>query len=785
MEKRMDIKNWIHRHLLLILLGIQILVLLYSVLIFFRPLSVYSFSGRELLCPEGIFFENFLGSGRDGYYLDTSMVPEETMEKEKEERFTVSTPPINLSRGSYDVSISYQTEENLHTYTAMAKYKTYHVVGEKREIGLNPSRNSQTFSFLSPLKVEDYQLQVSYNNVSYLFVDNISIGETNSWKAQQLFWTVIFCFVLNRVYFYYRKHKGNRANKEQLSAAVVIGLTVFLSSLPLFSYYLYNGHDLSVHLARIEGLKEGLLAGQFPVRMQHFFLDGYGYPFSIFYGDIFLYFPAMLRMIGFTVQDTYKIYLFMVNLGTCLTAYFAGKAIFKDRVSGMVTAFLYMMAPYRLSCMYLRAAVGEVTAMAFFPLVIYGIYGIFSNASQQKQKKKGWIYLALGFSGLINCHIISTFIAALFTAVVCLICWKKTFQKENFISLLKAAGTTLALCSFFLIPFLDYMQFDVRVNHVDKGGIFASHGAFWGQIFSLFPQGYGDASAISNGYADTVEMPFSIGGAFLAVFVIFILIKINLEKEKCIVDKVGNLCFGLGVSAIFMSSFYFPWDFIEQLGKVFQTITQSIQFPWRFLGVATICLSIAGAYTLFRIRRLENRALYYSVLMAYCLLTMVSGSSFFTSYEENISRHYLVDESDVSTFAIGLGEYLPVGTDDSMFGNDTVLAGGAVDILSSERQEDVFYFTCENLSDVPQYADIPLLSYRDYEAKDINTGMKLELTKGEGERIRVRLPEYYEGTIGVQFLVPWYWRIGELVSLGTVLLMFWQWGKNKRKEEGK
>ncbi|MDD7027453.1 MAG: hypothetical protein PUI46_10250 [Lachnospiraceae bacterium] len=233
----MDIKNWIHRHLLLILLGIQILVLLYSVLIFFRPLSVYSFSGRELLCPEGIFFENFLGSGRDGYYLDTSMVPEETMEKEKEERFTVSTPPINLSRGSYDVSISYQTEENLHTYTAMAKYKTYHVVGEKREIGLNPSRNSQTFSFLSPLKVEDYQLQVSYNNVSYLFVDNISIRETNPWKAQQLFWTVIFCFVLNGVYFYYRKHKGNRANKEQLSAAVVIGLTVFLSSLPLFSYY--------------------------------------------------------------------------------------------------------------------------------------------------------------------------------------------------------------------------------------------------------------------------------------------------------------------------------------------------------------------------------------------------------------------------------------------------------------------------------------------------------------------------------------------------------------------
>lgn len=97
-----------------------------------------------------------------------------------------------------------------------------------------------------------------------------------------------------------------------LAAAVVI------SSLPLGVDYLTKGHDLLFHLSRIDGIKNGILSGQFPIKIYTNWLCGNGYAAGVYYGDMVLYFPALLRIAGFNCMQSYKIFVVLCNIAHAL-----------------------------------------------------------------------------------------------------------------------------------------------------------------------------------------------------------------------------------------------------------------------------------------------------------------------------------------------------------------------------------------------------------------------------------------------------------------------------------
>ncbi len=61
----------------------------------------------------------------------------------------------------------------------------------------------------------------------------------------------------------------------------------------------------------------------------------------------------------------------------------------KNKLTGTLTAVLYILMPYHLNDMYIRNALGEFFSYIFIPLVFLGIYKIF-------QKEKGDRVLCLG-----------------------------------------------------------------------------------------------------------------------------------------------------------------------------------------------------------------------------------------------------------------------------------------------------------------------------------------------------------------------------------------------------
>ena len=104
-----------------------------------------------------------------------------------------------------------------------------------------------------------------------------------------------------------------------------------LASVPCMQNANLTGGDLGYHLMRIEGIKDGLKSGQFPIRIEPEWLFGHGYANSVFYCSTLLYFPAILRLLGFTVMTGYNAYCIAVTIATVGVAYYCFAGIFKDR----------------------------------------------------------------------------------------------------------------------------------------------------------------------------------------------------------------------------------------------------------------------------------------------------------------------------------------------------------------------------------------------------------------------------------------------------------------------
>lgn len=167
-------------------------------------------------------------------------------------------------------------------------------------------------------------------------------------------------------------------DKKYLAAFAVV-LFICIASIPVICPTLLKPahHDLIFHLYRIDGLAEGLKSGQFPVRFQGTQLNGLMYPVSIMYGDLFLYFPAILRCMGLSVYTAYKAYMVVVNAFCAVTTYIVFRRMFQSRAIGVLASCLWTLSAYRLfTDTWLRSAVGEYTALAFLPMIIYGLYSL-------------------------------------------------------------------------------------------------------------------------------------------------------------------------------------------------------------------------------------------------------------------------------------------------------------------------------------------------------------------------------------------------------------------------
>ena len=557
-----------------------------------------------------------------------------------------------------------------------------------------------------------------------------------------------------------------------------------MTSYPLFAGYAFKGHDFDFHIVRIEGIKDGLLAGQFPVRINPDFYYGYGYANSIMYGELLLYIPALLRLAGVSLSDAFLIYGILVNILTVFGAYWCFSRMLQDKMTGSIVTFLYAMAPYRIMDIYLRTAVGEYSAMIFLPFLAYGLYRIYTDDVEDKAFRYSFVPLTIGLSGIIQTHVLTGEMAAVFIILTCLVMIRRTFCRKRFWELAKSVLVTLLLNAWFIVPFADYyMTQDIKVARVGFDAMIRKTGVNLTQIMELFHQyAWMDFDA---GEAIGPEMPQTLGLALVLGMILCAVMLGTRGNGKYPMKKKAVFFFLSGVLAAWMATVYFPWDSLVSKLGAFGRLLLAVQFIWRYLGIAILFCSVATGFALLILRSREGKQAFGAAALTVCMLTAISSMYFMQECINYWSPVYMNDLEGMNTqHATVAEEYVLCKKNYDLVEevHEPRVYGGAV-IEDYEKQGTNIRFHAEG-EGAEGYVLLPLLAYKGYGLKSSDGSLGAEyLNEGPDAVLQVTIPEGFSGDIEVWFQGFWYWRLAEAVSAVTMAVLLWYIWRGRRKQE--
>ena len=674
---------------------------------------------------------------------------------------------ISLGAGVYRLELSYESAGDTNAMCNVKDGTVYYggllCNGEHMYAALD--HTSYDFWLFEP--TEELSVTIDYSGQESLTTGNLRIVETNLlWTRYLTILLAISALIMWTLW--YQKKDAQKEEKERRHVVIFgIGVIAFLASIPYLYDGMISGADLTYHLQRIEGVKDGLLTGQFPVRLEPRWVFDHGYANGIFYCNLLLYFPAALRMLGFTVTESYLLYCIALNIATAAIAWYCFGKMFRDDVVGLVCSGLYTLSIFRVYRLLGTGAVGEGSAFTFFPLVLYGIYLVFEGKKEEREFRNSWIVLGLGYAGLVQTHVLSCEIVALMTVLLCLVYLPKLFEKERFLKCVQGAFFALGLSLWYLVPFLDYyFTQDVKIRHASARTI-QERGVTFVQELQTFWNFHDTAASTTERMQYTHPVGpglFLIAGVFLLLLLLFLeVIPRGKETEKSFAIRSA----GLGCLVLWMATDTFPWDALQTTSQTAATLVSSLQFPYRFIGWGMTFLIVVVGYLLSFFRK--NQKMFYRMGLV-IVMTAVA-----TSYV------YLIDAENESTGAIhlynresmGFGyisgeEYLIYGTDSSALSFAKPEADEGIRISEYEKKGLRATFFCENSLDTQGTVKLPILLYKGYQASG-DGGEPLEITDDGSHLLGVSVPAGYSGRITVKFTEPWYWRAAELITLAVVV----------------
>ena len=471
--------------------------------------------GQITFTPDDIELQDVNYNYEKGGYLDVSAI----------DKKAVVTPKIQLKKGIYYVEASYAEHGVAKAGLIYDELRNGKDLVNDAEFIVNPEDNR--LSFRAKIHNDSairFKIRLTGDAQENDYVQLLQVCVVSS-KLTYIYplFCLLFCFLaLDLILWGYFKYY-RLWNPEEKAVFLFLSFMAFFIGLPLYRNGLSEpaNMDLKFHLQRIEGVYKGLLSGQFPVRIQPEWLNGYGYASSVFYGDIFLYFPAVLRIVGFTLQDAYKCYLGMLHIIAVFLSFYSFKKITKNNVAAMTGSVLYVGSTTNLSLLYTTTMVGGYSAMIFFPLIITGFYLVFTQEASSREYKRIWIILTVGFTGLLMTHMISCLIVGVYSVLCCLFMIKKVLRKDTLFVLIKAVCATVFLNLWFLVPFLNYMLSEkLRIN--------SELGRDWGDsdIHALLGSfvGKGDGRSLYNLFLHTdYHVDYAILFILLLICCIFLI----------------------------------------------------------------------------------------------------------------------------------------------------------------------------------------------------------------------------------------------------------------------
>ncbi|MEI5993833.1 hypothetical protein A5880_001380 [Enterococcus sp. 4G2_DIV0659] len=501
---------------------------------------------------------------------------------------------------------------------------------------------------------------------------------------------------------------------------------------------LYQGDDIFFHHNRINGLALGIANGDFFPKINFYFLNGMGYAAPIFYGDLFLYPAAILRYAGLTIAQSYIGLLIMINFASYVIAYHSFKSYKENKQQALFFAFLYGTASYRLGDMIERAALGEVLALTFLPVALLGLWHIFRG------NEKKFYLLGIGMSGVILTHMLTAVIFCFF--IIFFICLNMDVifeQKERVFAFVYAIGATILLVAGFLMPIIEQL---------------------WGQTYNFQVSPVITLEQSASSIQEYFWIAFkNYGHNNLGLFVIagmFILVICYKSLSKLTMQLVI-----IGVVFFVLATNIAPQRLLSK------TILNTVQFPWRFFLIVTLCICWGFADTSEQFFR--NRQINGWFIRAVMLGVLLMGIGHSLVLPDAIKKWRQDSYTDYDPNYLGWGlEYIPSGMDILSLRTQPKEIR-RTDMVTIDKTEWSYGKVRLNYQ-VSQTGKItlPFIYYKGYQARNIETDERLEVASSD------RFPGLCEiivgknGKVEIFYEKTWIQRISMMVSvISWIILM--------------
>lgn len=361
---------------------------------------------------------------------------------------------------------------------------------------------------------------------------------------------------------------------------ILVVLMALLAALPLFlnSGLLATraGGDSPFLLQRTQQLVVNLKAGVFPARWMPDGAYGLGYPFYDFYASLPYYVAALLDLAGFGLLLGIKLAQTIGMVLAALGMYWLAREMVPRRWIGLAASAIYILAPFHLVNIYVRGdSLSEFYAMAFFPLVLLGIFRL------RRQGGIGAVaFLAAMFAALILSHNISALIFTPVALLFLLLAALGPHARARW-RLLEAgvAGLVLglALSVWFWLPALREQSL-VQLQE-QTTGYFNYAGHFrWADLVQFKPLFDYTIGASQN--------PFQMGllQVALAVCGLAALVADIIYHRRILGWQIGAVL--VAISYAFLITPFSSWLWAQI------PLLPLVQFPWRLLSVQALAIAL-------------------------------------------------------------------------------------------------------------------------------------------------------------------------------------------------
>ena len=164
--------------------------------------------------------------------------------------------------------------------------------------------------------------------------------------------------------------------QHRITQAIPVGVALLILSVmlvPIGQAYTAQGyqiaHDRAVPYMRVIAIKDALGEGQFPLRWFPEFDGGYGSPYPSFYGMSFYYVAALLDACCVSLGQSVELTAFLTMAVSGLAMFVLARHLW-GVPAGLLSAGLYVYAPYHLVDAFVRGAYSELAAFVWFPLIV-------------------------------------------------------------------------------------------------------------------------------------------------------------------------------------------------------------------------------------------------------------------------------------------------------------------------------------------------------------------------------------------------------------------------------